>query len=67
MSNGYDRAAHLLVFYFQNAFLAAGAKFDSDNKAEVESIIDELAEAIHADYEDRLQAIEESLYRLQGK
>lgn len=39
-------AKRLLVYYMQQAWEAAGLRWDSDNTAEVESIIDEIISAI---------------------
>ena len=40
-----NRAKQLLVYYMQQAWEAAGLHWDSDNVAEVESIIDEIVSA----------------------
>lgn len=40
------RSKRLLVYYFQLAFEKAGLRWDSDNKVEVEDIVDELLGAV---------------------
>jgi hypothetical protein len=44
----HERAAHLLGFYFSQAFQAAGLRWDSDNTAEAVDLVDCIIEAATA-------------------
>ena len=46
MSHNRETAKRLLVHYFYICFRLAGVRFDSDNRAEVETIVDAIFDEI---------------------
>ncbi len=44
MPKGRDEAIHLLQHYFRTVWLKAGLKWDGDNNAEIEALVDALME-----------------------
>lgn len=59
-----DRAKSTLRHYLKTAFEAAGRKWDNDNNAEVDGIVDDLVAGIEERHEDREKDAEEIRSRI---
>ena len=53
--NSRNLAKHLLAHYFKLLFDSQGLRWDYDNQAEIESIVDEIIESIRAEIKAEAQ------------
>lgn len=59
-----EKAKSTLVHYIRTAFVAADLKWDNDNTAEVEGIVDDIADGIRRQIEEQEQDAEETRQRI---